>query len=110
MLRNMAKKRGLNRRGQESLMWTVIFELLLVAMALLLMLHLVYDLANNNLVFKQYYSKEISLTLAVLYAAPGNVNYNYDIDEFSSKRFYFQIKDSLVTIGDSRKQIKEPFG
>lgn len=109
----MCKKRGFrlvkslnkithSKKAQESLMWTVIFELVLVGMSFAVLMLLVIQLGNNDLLFKQFYAGDIAVTAAAVYSAPGNVKYNYQLDEMSAKKFYFQMKDSMVFVGDAK--------
>lgn len=99
--KNLRKITG-SRKAQESLMWTVIFELLLAGMSFAVLMLLVIQLGNNDLLFKQYYAGDIAVTAAVIYSAPGNLRYDYQIDEKSAKKFYFQMKDSMIFVADAK--------
>lgn len=95
----------LGKKAQESLMWTVIFELILVGAAFLLLTVMVADLAGNTLIYKQYHAGEMGMLTSALYAAPGDVSYRYNLDDFSSKNFYFEISDSKVYVGDAKRGV-----
>lgn len=67
-----------SRKGMEHEMFFTAFELMLVAVIGLALFNFINSAAAGSIYEKSYLSKDMALTVNALYAAPGEVVYNYN--------------------------------
>ena len=67
-----------NRKGLSHELFFNVFELVLASIVLLSLLYFVNDIAKQTIFEKNYMARDIAVLLNTLYAAPGEVTYNYN--------------------------------
>lgn len=95
--------RGKKSQFQESLLFMA--YIILAIMIFLGLMIFVKDAADDTLLEKTYYAKDISLLMTTISAAPGNLEYNYEIPEDTD--LVIKIKDNNVEVDDAVKIKKD---
>jgi len=80
----MIKKRGIrlifNRKGISHDLFFNVFELVLAFIVILALFQFITDVVEQTIFEKNFLARDLSVLVNTLYAAPGNVVYNYDED------------------------------
>ena len=92
----------LGKRGQFQESLLIIANLILVIIIFLGLLLFVKDAADDTLLEKTYYAKDISLLLTTISAAPGNIQYDYEIPEATD--LVIKTKENSVEVEDAIKK------
>ena len=94
-----------NKRGMTNELFFNIFELILAAIVLLSLLTFVKGVANQSIFEKNYLARDLASTVNTIYAAPGDVDYNY---YENSKGFVFFTEFAPNRIFAYEKEEKNP--
>jgi len=90
------------KKGQQELLFLV-FQLLLIAIVFLSLLAFVKQYEDNTIFEKIYLSRDISLIISTIEAAPGNLFYNYSHTTSNLSRFEYSFNDQLLSITEEGK-------
>ena len=84
----------------EEQVFLTLTELVLVASVSLILWNHVGSFKDNTLLDARYISRDLALVLNTIYAAPGNIYYNYDYDLRSLDNFDFFFADNEENTGN----------
>ncbi|MBI4453244.1 hypothetical protein HY636_01230 [Candidatus Woesearchaeota archaeon] len=91
-----------SNRGMSHDLFFNIFELVLASIILLALLYFINDISEQTIFEKNFMARDLALLINTIYAAPGEVKYNYNEN---MEGFIFDFSDSKVEI--KRKQDDE---
>ena len=67
-----------SKKGMTHELFFNVFELVLASIVLLAILYFIHDVANQTIFEKNYLARDLSALLNKIYAAPGDVAYDYN--------------------------------
>ena len=67
-----------SKKGMTHELFFNVFELVLASIVLLAILYFIHDIANQTIFEKNYLARDLSVLLNTIYAAPGDVAYDYN--------------------------------
>jgi len=95
----MINKRGIklffNRKGISHDLFFNVFELILAFIVVLAIFQFITDVVEQTIFEKNYLARDLSLLVNTLYAAPGEVSYNYGEDLNS---FILNFEESKLSV------------
>lgn len=95
-----------NKRGMTNEIFFNIFELVLAAIVLLSLLVFVKGIATQSIFEKSYLSRDIASAMNTIYAAPGDVDYNY-IEKPKGYSFFVELKNSRAYVYEETEKNPE---
>ena len=101
--------------AREDVVYYTAFDIVLIAaFAVVMMVYISQHVAGSTALEKNFLARDISLVLNTVYAAPGEVKYNYQINPDVADRLEFTIADGIIVVSDKGKdspkyRVKYPY-
>jgi len=97
-------KKGLKRAEVQTKIYFMIAQLVLIAVVLLFFMMYITGIANDTLLEKNYFSRDIALLIDTAYAAPGNLEYKYP-GNMGKYDFTVGFSKYKVSVGEEKSDI-----
>jgi len=91
-----------NRKAVSERVYFTIFELLMIGIIYLVLISFVHSIANNHLLEKNYYIRDMAMTINTVYGAPGDIEVPYTLELLNNQGI-----DLIFLIGNGQVLVRE---
>ncbi|MFH1506291.1 MAG: hypothetical protein ABIE94_04890 [archaeon] len=96
----------MNKKGFVQDLWFVIMEVIILVLIIVSLFSYVNHIADGTLYWKNYYARDIALIMDTVHAAPGEVNFNYNVLN-SVKPLEIHIEEDRVKVYEYRPDLSK---
>lgn len=96
---SILKKRFKGKKGDvNSEIYFVILQLVVVSLVTVGLLAYVISIVTDSALEKNFFARDLALTTTTVYAAPGDVEYNFPLTDLKKYDYVVKVADSSVDV------------